>query len=56
LLFDWRAKLKRKINLTKRTKNNTKIKIMLQFRSEIKKNNNFYKRTKRKIRNQNNKD
>ena len=39
-----------------RIKNDTKIKIILRLRSEIKKNNKFYKRTKRKIRNQNNED
>ena len=44
------VKLKRKINFAKNKKNN------FLMNDEIEKNNNFYKRAKKEIKNQNNED
>jgi len=59
IIFDWRVKSKRTINLAKGSKKNkrTRIKIDIKnkkiywMKSEIEKNNNFYKTAKKKIKN-----
>jgi hypothetical protein len=63
IIFDWRVKSKRTINLAKGSKKNkrTRIKIDIKnkkiywMKSEIEKNNNFYKTAKKKIKNKKNK-
>jgi hypothetical protein len=50
------VKLKKKNQFSKKKIKKQKIKTILQLKGEIEKNNNFYKRSKKKNRNQNNED
>jgi len=48
-IFDWRVKLKKKINLVKGPENQ-KNKKKIMFWLKVEKNNNFYKRVKKKLK------